>query len=98
MAAAGHSMNVRLAYRSFVLIVVHSLGQCLYTRTDLDHTADVQCHAWGGDMQTAFENMAQCLMNYMTDLSLVEEAADETVQLTVSGNDWLVLFGLVALA
>lgn len=39
----------------------------------LDHTADVQCHSWGATLEAAFENMAPCMFNYMTDLALVKE-------------------------
>mmetsp|Transcript_18840 Transcript_18840/g.31534 ORF Transcript_18840/g.31534 Transcript_18840/m.31534 type:complete len:279 (-) Transcript_18840:271-1107(-) len=53
----------------------------------LDHTADVQCHAWGDTMKEAFEHMAPCMFNYMTDISLVQIDPDETVSIAVSGHD-----------
>lgn len=34
----------------------------------LDHTADVQLHAWGETLREAFENVALCMFNYMTPL------------------------------
>lgn len=34
----------------------------------LDHTADVQLHAWGKTLEEAFENAALCMFNYMTPL------------------------------
>jgi len=68
------------------------VGQCrqsicvhITSCTDLDHTADVQCHAWGANMKEAFQNMAPCMMNYMTDLTLVEVDPEETLTLTIEG-------------
>ncbi len=53
---------------------------------DLDHTADVQCHAWGKDMKDAFEHMAVCMLNYMTDVDLVEIDEAETQTIAVQGK------------
>ncbi|GLC38295.1 hypothetical protein PLESTM_000708700 [Pleodorina starrii] len=39
--------------------------------TDLDHTADVQLHAWGRDLKEAFENCGLAMFNYMSPLELV---------------------------
>jgi SHS2 domain-containing protein len=68
------------ALSSFVVIL-------LYSRVDLDHTADVQCHAWGKNMKEAFEKMAECMMNYMTDLSLIEIDPLESREMIVKGHD-----------
>eukprot|EP00386_Alphamonas_edax_P007649 GDKI01025456.1.p1 GENE.GDKI01025456.1~~GDKI01025456.1.p1 ORF type:complete len:241 (-),score=69.77 GDKI01025456.1:21-635(-) len=38
----------------------------------LDHTADVIVHAWGPRMKEAFEQVAEGMFNYMTDLDKVE--------------------------
>ena len=54
---------------------------------DLDHTADVQLHAWGGTLIQAFENIVPCMFNYATDLSKVEIDPEETIEFTVSGHD-----------
>lgn len=54
---------------------------------DLDHTADVQCHAWGKTMTEAFEHMAECLLNYQTDINLISLDPEETQVMTVSGHD-----------
>lgn len=54
---------------------------------DLDHTADVQCHAWGKDVKEAFEHMATCMLNYMTDIKLIPEDPSESITITVSGTD-----------
>lgn len=53
----------------------------------LDHTADVQCHSWGASLQEAFEHMATCMLNYMTDVSLITIDSEETLELTVEGHD-----------
>eukprot|EP01031_Cornospumella_fuschlensis_P027242 gene27242-32912_t len=53
----------------------------------LDHTADVQCHAWGSSMIEAFEHMGECMINYMTDVLLIDVDPDEDLQITVSGHD-----------
>eukprot|EP00013_Stygamoeba_regulata_P029915 CAMPEP_0177666180 /NCGR_PEP_ID=MMETSP0447-20121125/21446_1 /TAXON_ID=0 /ORGANISM="Stygamoeba regulata, Strain BSH-02190019" /LENGTH=146 /DNA_ID=CAMNT_0019172315 /DNA_START=20 /DNA_END=461 /DNA_ORIENTATION=- len=37
----------------------------------LDHTADVQLHSWGPNLQTAFENQIVAMSNYITDLDYV---------------------------
>ena len=38
----------------------------------LDHTADVQLHAWGKTLSQAFEQVAACMFNYMTPLEGIE--------------------------
>ena len=38
----------------------------------LDHTADVQLHAWGRTLQESFEQVALCMFNYMTPLEGIE--------------------------
>ena len=53
---------------------------------DLDHTADVQCHAWGATLVQAFEHMAPCLLNYMTDISIVNADPEETIEIHVEGK------------
>lgn len=55
----------------------------------LDHTADVQLHAWGSTLEEAFGHVAECMFNYMTDLSVVEvDFTDPArrVEVNVSGN------------
>ncbi|XP_034186479.1 protein archease [Osmia lignaria lignaria] len=38
----------------------------------LDHTADVQLHAWGDTMEEAFEQCAMAMFGLMTDLARVQ--------------------------
>ena len=54
--------------------------------SDLDHTADVQCHCWGKTLTEAFANMAPCMFNYMTDLSTVVIDPTKTIKFTVKGT------------
>lgn len=54
----------------------------------MDHTADVQLHAWGSDLRAALENVAPCMFNYMTDLSRVREEPTQALRISVSGHDW----------
>jgi SHS2 domain-containing protein len=43
----------------------------------LDHTADVQLHAWGSSLREAFEQVALCMFNYMTPLEGIERGLRE---------------------
>lgn len=53
----------------------------------LDHTADVQLHAWGATLELAFSNIIPCMFNYMTDLSTVEIQEDKIIEFEVKGHD-----------
>jgi SHS2 domain-containing protein len=53
---------------------------------DLDHTADVQCHAWGGSLIEAFQNMAPCMFNYITDISKVQINPTRSSSIEVNGT------------
>jgi SHS2 domain-containing protein len=46
----------------------------------LDHTADVQIHAWGNDMIEAFENAAVAMTAYITDINSIEISKKEAIQ------------------
>ena len=51
----------------------------------LDHTADVQFHAWGDSLEEAFEQVVVCMFSYITDLHTVESLGSNEVE--VSGHD-----------
>lgn len=46
----------------------------------LDHTADVQIHAWGDDMRETFENAAIAMTAYMTDIKKIEIVDRQTIR------------------
>lgn len=46
----------------------------------LDHTADVQIHAWGVDLRETFENAAVAMTAYITDINKVEIQTKETIR------------------
>lgn len=56
----------------------------------LDHTADVQIHAWGNDLQEAFENAAVAMTAYITDIEPIALSKKETI--SVEAED---LYGLL---
>lgn len=45
----------------------------------LDHTADVQIHAWGDDLKETFENAAVAMTAYITDISKIDIDQKETI-------------------
>ncbi|EFJ53137.1 hypothetical protein VOLCADRAFT_102758 [Volvox carteri f. nagariensis] len=51
----------------------------------LDHTADVQLHAWGNNLTEAFENCALAMFNYMSPLEHVRPR--ETRSYRAEGHD-----------
>ncbi|KAL4451895.1 hypothetical protein ABPG75_007557 [Micractinium tetrahymenae] len=53
----------------------------------LDHTADVQLHAWGETLREAFENVALCMFNYMTPLKGISLDAAQTRRYEAEGHD-----------
>ncbi|XP_077193496.1 protein archease isoform X3 [Paroedura picta] len=55
----------------------------------LDHTADVQLHAWGDTLEEAFEQCAMAMFGYMTDTETVEPL--DTVEVEAEGHDMLSL-------
>ncbi|XP_067929099.1 protein archease-like [Watersipora subatra] len=55
----------------------------------LDHTADVQLHAWGDDMKEAFAQCAMSMYGYMTEIDSVNELTEQPIE--VSGEDLISL-------
>ncbi|XP_054158072.1 protein archease-like [Oppia nitens] len=56
----------------------------------LDHTADVQIHAWGASLAEAFEQSAVAMFAYMTEISTVDMT--DTHDIEVAGDDLESLF------
>lgn len=79
----------------FVLLYMYSIYHavpCSSTTlclSDLDHTADVQLHAWGDTLEEAFEQCATAMFGYMTDIETVEPL--DTVEVQTEGHDMLSL-------
>ena len=58
--------------------------------TDLDHTADVQIHSWGGSLTEVFEEAAVAMFNYISPLNKVESVTE--INFEASGHDLESLF------
>ena len=58
----------------------------------LDHTADIQLHTWGNNLEEALEQQILAMMNYMTELKNVDINPCLTVTLNAIGHD---LFSLI---
>ncbi|XP_046393270.1 protein archease-like [Ischnura elegans] len=55
----------------------------------LDHTADVQLHAWGDTLEEAFEQCGMAMYGYMTEIDYV--AIKYTIDIEAEGHDLLSL-------
>lgn len=55
----------------------------------LDHTADVQIHAWGDSLEEAFEQCATAMFGYMTEIDKVE--ITEIQEIEAQGEDMMSL-------
>ena len=53
----------------------------------LDHTADVQFHAWGADMDVALANLGMCFFDYVTELRAIDVDPDCAQAFEVRGVD-----------
>ena len=52
----------------------------------LDHTADVQLHAWGKTLEDAFTNVIKCMFNFITDMNTVSVNKEKSIEFTVNGK------------
>jgi len=53
----------------------------------LDHTADIQFHAWGKDLTEAFEQVIICMFGYITELDKLDVDDEKTQSFEISGHD-----------
>lgn len=70
-AAAAHRREAPVAAVVYAALDAHQLRSGAvdgYQFEYLDHTADVQLHAWGPTLTHAFEQVALAMYNYMTPL------------------------------
>ena len=63
------------------------IGRNVFLGIDLDHTADIQVHAWGTTLEESFTQCAYALFDYMTERSAVEEEAALTENIEIVGGD-----------
>jgi len=52
----------------------------------LDHTADVQIHSWGENLEEAFEQSAVAMFGYMTEMDTVQIKETFDVEVTEAGD------------
>lgn len=55
----------------------------------LDHTADVQIHAWGDSLLEAFEQAVEAMFGYVTEIDKVEEIFQQEIE--ADGDDMMSL-------
>lgn len=70
----------------------------------LDHTADVQIHAWGNSIEESFEQVAMGMFAYMTDIDRIENRDMKQIDIKVEGDlqnllykflcEWLEIYGI----
>ena len=53
----------------------------------LDHTADVQFHAWGVDFEKALEALGCCLFDYVTEITSINETEEGARTHEIEGAD-----------
>jgi len=53
----------------------------------LDHTADIQFHAWGSDFEKALEALGCCLFDYVTEITSIEETDEGNRTYEIEGAD-----------
>ena len=53
----------------------------------LDHTADVQFHAWGSNFEKALEALGCCLFDYVTEITSINETEEGARTHEIEGAD-----------
>eukprot|EP00051_Salpingoeca_urceolata_P023307 m.392991 g.392991 ORF g.392991 m.392991 type:complete len:193 (-) comp20088_c7_seq1:88-666(-) len=62
----------------------------------LDHTADIQIHAWGETLKEAYEQAVVGMFGYITELDGVDIDPQQAIEFEVEGHDHLsLLFALM---
>ncbi|KAJ8609077.1 hypothetical protein CTAYLR_010241 [Chrysophaeum taylorii] len=53
----------------------------------LDHTADVQFHAWGANLEAALSALGNCFFDYVTERETIDVDDESAQSFEVSGTD-----------
>ena len=63
------------------LIITPSLSTSFSSfNLDLDHTADIQVHSWGINLEEAFVNTSHAMLDYMYERESVKEEMEANIE------------------